>query len=92
MIFSINYLRLFWRIWRESRPTLAFIQNQGISDLDRIYRIAQQDGADFNLAYIGSDFHVSRLHKFDGEYMKRLFEYAFELSAKGYPWHKSPST
>jgi hypothetical protein len=24
--------------------------------------------------------------------MKRLFKYAFELSAKGYPWHKSPST
>lgn len=73
------------------RAISALIQNQGISDLDRIYRIAQQDGADFNLAYIGSDFHISRLHKFDGEYMKRLFEYAFELSAKGYPWHKSPS-
>lgn len=72
------------------RAISALIQTQGISDLDRIYRIAQQDGADFNLAYIGSDFYFSRNQKFDGEYMKRLFDYAFQLSAKGYPWHKSP--
>ncbi|KDD70481.1 patatin [Pseudomonas mandelii PD30] len=74
------------------RAISALIQTQGISDLDRIYRIAQQDGADFNLAYIGSDFDTSRAYKFDGEYMKRLFDYAFQLSAKGYPWHKSPNT
>jgi hypothetical protein len=74
------------------RAISTLIQTQGISDLDRIYRIAQQDGADFNLAYIGADFDGARNRKFDGAYMKRLFDYAFELSAKGYPWHKSPST
>ncbi|KAA0953954.1 patatin-like phospholipase family protein [Pseudomonas sp. ANT_H12B] len=73
------------------RAISTLIQTQGISDLDRIYRIAQQDGADFNLAYIGSDFDIARNRKFDGEYMKRLFDYAFQLSAKGYPWHKSPN-
>ncbi|VVO24297.1 patatin-like phospholipase family protein [Pseudomonas fluorescens] len=72
------------------RAISALIQTQGISDLDRIYRIAQQDGADFNLAYIDDDFYFPRNQKFDGEYMKRLFDYAFQLSAKGYPWHKSP--
>jgi hypothetical protein len=71
------------------RAISALIQTQGISDLERIYRMAQQDGADFNLAYIGADFHCPRTQKFDGEYMKRLFDYAFQLSAKGYPWHKS---
>lgn len=74
------------------RAISTLIQTQGISDLDRIYRIALQDGADFNLAYIGADFDGARSRKFDGAYMKRLFDYAFELSAKGYPWHKSPST
>ncbi|QJI45503.1 patatin family protein [Pseudomonas sp. ADAK2] len=74
------------------RAISTLIQTQGISDLDRIYRIAQQDGADFNLAYIGADFDDARNHRFEGAYMKRLFDYAFELSAKGYPWHKSPST
>lgn len=74
------------------RAISALIQTQGISDLERIYRMAQQDGADFNLAYIGADFDVTHLQKFDGEYMKRLFDYAFVLSAKGYPWHKTPDS
>jgi predicted acylesterase/phospholipase RssA len=72
------------------RAISALIQTQGISDLERIYRMAQQDKADFNLAYIGSDFDFAHDRKFDGEYMKRLFDYAFQLSVKGYPWHKSP--
>ncbi|VVN03473.1 hypothetical protein PS662_03471 [Pseudomonas fluorescens] len=72
------------------RAISALIQTQGVSDLERIYRMAQQDGADFNLAYIGADFDVTHDRKFDGKYMKRLFDYAFQLSAKGYPWHKLP--
>lgn len=72
------------------RAISALIQIQGISDLDRIYRIALQDGADFNLACIGPDFRCSHDQKFDGEYMRRLFDYAYDLSAKGYPWLKSP--
>ena len=49
-------------------------QTQRISDLERIYRMAQQDGADFNLAYIGSDFNFAHDRKFDGEYMKRFVQ------------------
>ena len=52
--------------------------------MDRIYRTAQQDGADFNLAYIGSDFIYPHNENFDTEYMKRLFDYAYRLSANGY--------
>jgi patatin-like phospholipase len=73
-----------------SRAISALIQTQGISDLRRIYQAARQDGVDFNLAYIGSDFTYPRNEKFDPEYMKRLFDYAYQLSAKGYPWHKAP--
>ena len=72
------------------RAISTLIQAQGISDLDRIYRTAKQDGADFNLAYIGSDFSFPHDQKFDGEYMKRLFDYAHQLGEQGYPWHKSP--
>jgi hypothetical protein len=72
------------------RAISTLIQTQGISDLERIYRMAQQDGADFNLAFIGSDFSAPHSQNFDGDYMKSLFDYAFQLSAKGYPWHKSP--
>ena len=72
------------------RAIRALIQIQGISDLQRIYQTAKHDGTDFNLAYIESDFSHPHNHKFDGEYMKRLFEYAYRLSATGYPWHKAP--
>jgi hypothetical protein len=72
------------------RAISALIQAQGINDLQRIYQTARQDGVDFNLAYIGSDFNYPHNENFDPEYMKRLFDYAYQLSAKGYPWHKAP--
>jgi hypothetical protein len=72
------------------RAISALIQTQGISDLHRIYQAAQRDGVDFNLAYIGSDFNYPHHEEFDPEYMKGLFDYAYRLSAKGYPWHKAP--
>ncbi|MDB5871179.1 MAG: patatin [Ramlibacter sp.] len=74
------------------RAISLLLQRQGINDLERIYRTAQQDGADFNLAYIGSDFEQAPQQAFDAKYMNRLFEYAYELSAKGYPWRKGPPT
>jgi predicted acylesterase/phospholipase RssA len=40
--------------------------------------------------HIGSDFSHPHNERFDSEYMKRLFEYAYRLSAKGYRWHKVP--
>ena len=72
------------------RAISALIQTQGISDLQRIYLTAQRDGVDFNLAYIGADFSHPHKKYFDPEYMKRLFDYAYERSAKGYSWHKEP--
>ena len=73
-----------------ARAISALIQTQGINDLYRIYQTAKRDGVDFNLAYIGSDFNYPHHAKFDPEYMKRLFDHAYQLSVKGYPWHKEP--
>ena len=73
-----------------SRAITALIQTQGINDVDRIYRTAQHDGVDFNLAYIEQDFNSPHNGDFDTEYMNRLFDYAYRLSANGYPWHKTP--
>ena len=73
-----------------ARAISALIQTQGISDLQRIYQTAQQDGVDFNLAYIGSDFNYPHNNRFDPEYMKRLFDYAYQLSVNGHPWNKAP--
>ena len=36
---------------------------------------------------LGGDVHNE---EFNTAYMKRLFDYAYQLSVKGYPWHKAP--
>jgi hypothetical protein len=74
------------------RAISALIETQGISDVHRIYKTAQDDGVDFNLAYIGSDFSAERHAHFDSPYMKRLFDYAYQAGLQGYPWHKVPPT
>ena len=73
-----------------SRAISALIQSQGINDLDRIFHTAQMDGANFYLAHVGSDFNHPHEQKFDSEYMKRLFDYAYQLGGNGYPWLKAP--
>jgi hypothetical protein len=72
------------------RAISALVQIQGISDVHQIYEVARHDAVDFNLAYIGSDFNGAPHALFDTAYMKRLFDYAYQASVKGYPWHKVP--
>jgi predicted acylesterase/phospholipase RssA len=73
-----------------SRAISALVQAQGINDLYRIYQTALQDGADFNLAYIGPEFSYPHAEDFDTQYMKELYQYAYQLGAVGHPWHKTP--
>lgn len=62
-----------------SRAIRMLVQAQGIGDVDRIYTTALEDGADFNLAYIGRDFSYPHTEVFDNAYMKRLHDYAYAL-------------
>ena len=72
------------------RAISSLIQTQGIGDLYRIYLTAQQDGLDYNLAYIGADFRAEHTEDFDTAYMRALFDYGYQLGRKGYPWQKVP--
>lgn len=67
----------------------GLIDAQGINDLYRLEVVARQEGEDFNLAYIGNDFSYPHKTMFDSEYLRHLFQYAFELAAEGNPWRKS---
>lgn len=73
-----------------NRAIRTLVQAQGISDVDRIYATALQDGADFNLAYIGPDFSYPHSEEFDNAYMKLLYDYAYALGVSGKAWHKVP--
>lgn len=72
------------------RALEALIQAQGANDVHQLYWIAQQDGTDFNLAYIGEDFEHPQRGMFDTAYMKSLYDYAYELASSGHAWHKAP--
>jgi len=66
------------------------VQAEGVEDVHRIYRIARQDKADFNLAYMGPDFSAAKRRNFDTLYMNSLFEYGYRLAQEGTVWHKAP--
>jgi len=72
------------------RAISTMIHYSGTADLMRIYYTAREEGIDYSLAYIGPDFAESEAGDFDKAYMNDLFEYAYQLSSKGYPWLKEP--
>lgn len=72
------------------RSIATLIRTQGIGDLYRIYDKAVDDGLDFNLAYIPSDFDEVPTEMFDPVYTTKLFNRAYEMAKNGNPWHKMP--
>jgi hypothetical protein len=72
------------------RAISSLIQMQGIGDLYRLYLTAQQDGLDYNLAYVPSSFNVPKKEDFDTAFMRQLFDVGYSMAAKGYPWQKTP--
>jgi hypothetical protein len=72
------------------RALSSLIQSQGVGDLYQIYLNAKQNEMDFNLAFIGEDFNVKSREDFDTEYMRALFDYAYQLARGGFPWQKRP--
>jgi hypothetical protein len=72
------------------RSVDSLVRTQGIGDLYRIYIQTCRDGLDFNLAYIPADFTAESREEFDSEYMKKLFNMAFDRAKAGYAWEKMP--
>ena len=72
------------------RAMTSMTKSQGMSDLYRIYVLAQRDGIDYNLAFIPLDFKTKRNSEFDTKYMNEEFELAYNLARSGYKWSKYP--
>ena len=68
----------------------SLVQAEGVEDVRRTYRIARQDRADFNLAYIAADFPAAKHPMFETSYMNALFDYGYRLAREGSAWHKAP--
>jgi hypothetical protein len=73
------------------RRTISTLTHYGgANDVLTIYFIAQRDGVDCNLAYIGRDFKALSTGDFDKVYMNAFFNYAYQQARKGYSWRKIP--
>jgi hypothetical protein len=68
----------------------TLIHSQGIGDLYRIYLSCTEDGVDYNLAHIGSDFGVEHIEQFETGYMNQLYDYGYQKALEGYHWQKRP--
>jgi predicted acylesterase/phospholipase RssA len=68
----------------------TMIYSSGVNDVGRIWANTQQDGVDFNLAYIPSDFDETKTEEFDTVFMNKLFDAGYKQGLAGYPWSKSP--
>ncbi|MFZ2088437.1 MAG: hypothetical protein WAU47_07660, partial [Desulfobaccales bacterium] len=85
--------------WEKVRPRLApiasraittLIQTQGVGDLYRLFAFARRDKMDFNLAAISRDFPSPPAEMFNQRYMNQVFDLAFDMARKGFPWEKYP--
>ena len=72
------------------RSVATLIHSQGIGDLYRMYLQTEKDGVDYNLAFIPPDFTAVHKEEFDTEFMRQLFDHAYQMSQKGYPWQQYP--
>ena len=69
------------------RTISTLITAQGVGDLARLYVTSLENGFDYQVAYIPEDYPDSPSETFDRAYMKRLFEFGYELGRSGREWN-----
>ncbi|WP_270938124.1 patatin-like phospholipase family protein [Falsiroseomonas oryzae] len=72
------------------RAVSTMISASGYNDVMRIYFSTMRDGIDFNLAYIGPEFDTEYTVPFEQAYMRALYDHAFALARRGFPWTRIP--
>jgi len=73
-----------------ARAIETLIKTQHRNDIYRIYRMAKDGNADFNLAFIPQSFQAKSNEVFDPRYQAALFEEGFNLALSGRAWVKAP--
>ncbi|MBX9698506.1 MAG: patatin-like phospholipase family protein [Acetobacteraceae bacterium] len=69
-----------------TRSLSTLLHFSGIGDINRIQLIAERDGMEFRLAYIGADFQAPRREPFDPAFMRALFDYGHARGRGGEAW------
>lgn len=73
-----------------ARSIATLIKNQNLGEIYRIWRMARDDGADFNFIAVPPDFGVKAKEFFDPVYQEALFEEGRRTGRGRIPWMKRP--
>ena len=68
------------------RAVATMIAASGFNDALRIANLAERDGMEFRLAFIGREFDVELPAPFDQAYMRALFAHGYERARRGFDW------
>lgn len=71
------------------RAISTLIKSQNWSELYRIYRLAEDDGADYNLAFVPASFTQTTKEIYDPAYQLALYDEGVATGRNG-AWSKSP--
>lgn len=72
------------------RSAGSLVYTQGAGDLYREFLAAMHVGFNYNLAYIPASFDAKQEELFDPNYMRELFQFAYDMAVDGYPWENLP--
>ena len=72
------------------RAISTLIKTQGLGDIYRAYATATTANFDFNHISIPRDFNEVPKEPFDSAYMKKLYDFGFEMARQDLKWSKSP--
>ncbi len=73
-----------------SRAISTLIKNQSLGETYKIYRMAKDDGAEFNFAAVPPSFNVKSNEFFDPAYQRALFDEGRRLASSRAPWLRKP--
>src|SRR5262249_38445317 len=73
-----------------SRSIWTLTKSQHHADIYRIWRQAEDAGADFNLTAVPASFSMKPKQAFDPAYQRALFKTGYDLGRAHTPWQTTP--
>jgi hypothetical protein len=73
-----------------TRAIATLIKSQNWGELYRIWRLARDADADFNLLAVPESFKMQANNIVDPAYQRALYDVGYKTGAAGGPWMKAP--
>jgi len=73
-----------------TRSISTLIKNQSIGDVYKMYAQSQRDDVDFNITSIPAEFTGTGKSEFDQAYMRKLYDFGYQVGQAQSAWMKTP--